>query len=100
MFFIYSQIFVGGNLDIYVKPLRWKVEGLCPKGKSRRDFKIVHVSRVPCVQFSCGRRPLFLALGQSGVIVSAKAVYWWDSVSRGVGYLSLGLYIICPHTKW
>lgn len=33
---------------IYVKLLRWKVEGLCPKGKLRQDFKIVHVSRVPC----------------------------------------------------
>lgn len=62
----YSQLFVGGNLDIYVKPLRWKVEGLCPKGKSHQDFKIVHVSRIPCFQFSCGRRPLVLALGQSG----------------------------------
>lgn len=66
---------MGGNLDIYVKPLRWKVEGPCPKGKSRQDFKIVHVSRVPCFQFSCGRRPLVLALGQSGAITSVKTVY-------------------------
>lgn len=72
---IYSQLFVGGNSDIYVKPLRWKVEVLCPKGKSRQDFKIVHVSRVPCFQFSCDRRPLVLALGQSGVITSAQPVY-------------------------
>lgn len=66
---MYSQLFVGGHLDIYV---RWKPEGLGPKGKSRQDFKIVHVSRVSCFQFSCGRRLLVLALGQSGVIVSVK----------------------------